>query len=462
MLTELSAAVIAAILVGLTPAGAALAATESHITVESADLVQQPASPARIPDAVSDTVAAVSNADWNATFEAWKSQHPEAECQGPDDAPTELLCHVCRVQAASGSSTEWSFYSLGNEDPSQCRLYQGRALFVSTPEDLGGLQGLATVEHALAAGFGFPAVAPNGCESNEEGCWTILELVVWEHPNLEILAYRSDGPLGTVVVVRSAPLKAARRLSEDGAWGMQSPGLHERILDLIVADLGDHAAHFQDALRAGSGTEKLLAELRALLDDARKVEGPNRYALLLAADMLAGTLSLDSTKVPTGLPKGLDFGEDPEGESRSYRHNLLQEVLRDAPEASNAHDLAFLIMLDRGFDPSDTCEAGEDQFHGVAREATAYLSKRPDSKYRADVSYLLAQAYEIWWSEGQKYDDKAREGAETARRRAVELYQQIVRAEPTSDRAHYAKLVLPWLMLRVPTDQRRFLCDYGC
>ncbi len=462
MLTNLGTAVLTAILVGLTPAAAALTATESHITIESADPAQQPASPARLPDAISDTVAAVANADWNTTFEAWKSQHPEAECQGPGDAPTELLCHVCRVRAASGSSTEWSFYTLGDEDPSQCRLYQGRALFDSTPED-GGLQGLATVEHALAARFGSPAAAPNGCESNEEGCWTILELVAWEHPNLEILAYRSFGPVRTVVVVRSAPLKAARHLpSEDGAWGMQSPGLNVPIQDLIVADLGDHAAHFQDALRTGSGTDKILAELRALLDDARKVEGPNRYALLLAADMLAGSLSFDSTEVPTDLPKGLEFGEDPESESPSYRHNILQEVLRDAPEASSAHDLAFLMMLDRGFDPSDSCEAGEDQFHRVASEAAAYLSKRPDSKYRADVSYLLAQAYEIWWSEGQKYDDKAREGAETARRRAVELYQQIVRAEPTSDRAHYAKLVLPWLMLRVPTDQRRFLCDYGC
>jgi hypothetical protein len=105
-----------------------------------------------------------------------------------------------------------------------------------------------------------------------------------------------------------------------------------------------------------------------------------------------------------------------------------------------------------------------DQYHGVVREAGAFLAKRPDSKYRADVTFLLAQAYETWWSTSQDVGeemaewDKAREGAEAARERAVELYQQIVRAEPTSDYARYANFVLPRLRLRVDTNQSRFVC----
>ena len=52
---------------------------------------------------------------------------------------------------------------------------------------------------------------------------------------------------------------------------------------------------------------------------------------------------------------------------------------RAVPEGSNAHDLAFLMMLNIGLDPSVACDAGTDQYHGVVREAGAFLSKRPDS-----------------------------------------------------------------------------------
>lgn len=457
MVTELSAAVLTSILVGLAPAAWAL--PEPGSVAKSADLAEQPPSPAHSPAAVSDAVAAVTNADWNATLEAWKSQHPDAACQGPDDARTELLCQVCRVQSGSGL-TEWSFFDLGDKNPPQCQLYQVRGLFRSTPEAMGQPE-LAGVETGLTARFGPPS-RPNICETNEEWCGTFLELLLWEQPNLEVLAYRAMGPQ-TVVLARSAPLREARRMNEDGATSMESPALRRPIVDLIAADLGDRATRFRRAALDDIPTDEILAELLALLDAARRVEGPHRYALTLAADLVAERLAVHSKEVAADFPKGLTFEPDHLGDCLAYRHDLVQSVLRDAPAASGAHDLAFLMMLGMGLDTSVACDAGEDQFHGVVREASAFLSKRPDSKYRADVTYLLAQAYESWWSaslgnSGMAEPEKAREGAEAARKRAVKLYEEIVRAEPTSDCARYAKFALPLLKLRVDTKQNRFLC----
>jgi len=438
---------------------------------------------------VSETVAAVLDADWNTTFEDWKSKRSDAECRDFHGnsfllSPEETFCHICRVASAT-AVTEWSFYVYGDEDPPHCRLYQVRRIFLRTPERSSD-PGSAELDAAISARLG-AATHVDACASGENGCNGMSEFRRWKNADLEISVYRDrlsseeafeycdslSAPPGAddlVVLGRSAALLRARR-ANDEPLGPQSD-VHSDADD-VAAELGDRAARFRQLIdtdwtpeTATRLQDDLRKELLALLDEVRQSKQPDRYMLMLAADVLAekcaGLLEHDAAD----LPPGLSFEWNQLGGDMSYRHDLAQRVLREAPEDSVAHDLALLMMLELGLDPGVGCAEGDDQYRPVVRAATAFLSKRPDSKYRKEVTFLLAQAYETWWSASQAVDDpyvdaeSAREGAEAAREHAVELYEQIVRTEPASWRAREARSALPRLKLRIDTNQRRFFCIY--
>ena len=114
-------------------------------------------------------------------------------------------------------------------------------------------------------------------------------------------------------------------------------------------------------------------------------------------------------------------------------------------------------------------------FREVIRQGEEFLAKHPKTPHRLQVLFALAQAYETWWSLSQAaackpgqmsgcdgYSDPANyiEGSGSARDRAINLYEEVLRLDPDSPEAAYVQWMLSRLKLGIDTNQRRFRCIY--
>jgi hypothetical protein len=84
------------------------------------------------------------------------------------------------------------------------------------------------------------------------------------------------------------------------------------------------------------------------------------------------------------------------------------------------------------------------------------------------VVFLVAQAYETWWSlslvpeenreEGDPSPEAYRAGAAAAREKAIGYYSEIVAANPDGVEANCSRKPLALLKANEDTRQRRFYC----
>jgi len=206
---------------------------------------------------------------------------------------------------------------------------------------------------------------------------------------------------------------------------------------------------------------------------ASEARDARRPALLLAADQLAGYFGSEDDRAPEWEARrralgayGLTWEWSQLGASWVYGRDLLWRIWKEYP-ASPWGERAAVRLLDLGWDTSVGCRRGSDQFREVIREGEAFLTRRPASPARADVAFMVAQAYETWWSLSQAspedgYASPARyqAGVATARQKAIALYNEVLSRAPASAEAAYARRVLPRLALGFATNQRRFFCVY--
>jgi hypothetical protein len=126
--------------------------------------------------------------------------------------------------------------------------------------------------------------------------------------------------------------------------------------------------------------------------------------------------------------------------------------------------------------PNSGCK-GPNCFREVIRQGDMFLRTYPESRFRKEQTYHLALAYETWWSLSQaQRGDPTAEGApslvvvsdpidrasgEAARKRAIELYQELISIAPESPEARAGQLQLPRLKLGLDTGERTFFC-FSC
>ena len=218
-----------------------------------------------------------------------------------------------------------------------------------------------------------------------------------------------------------------------------------------------------------------------LLDAAKAAPDERRPAILFAADLVAshlgcedsptrGGANSDCAGLKTNLARyDLTLKYDELGAGMYYPRDLLWRTWADYPR-SPWGERAFVLLLDRGWDTSYTCEKGADQTGEVIRQGELFLRQRPGSPNRAVVTLLVAQAYASWWSLGNQpangemsdYVDSKRfaEGAEAARMNAIAYFDEVLQLAPDSGSGKYALQVLPTLRDRQALDNYRFLCIY--
>ena len=224
------------------------------------------------------------------------------------------------------------------------------------------------------------------------------------------------------------------------------------------------------------------ATLDAALDLLRQSESAGineKGELLIAADELVERLSnllvmeasgeiaraapLTVTARRLLQPFHAKLGEPTHYGGLDYQHDLLQRAVRETA-GTEWGEIAFLRNLVLG------CPA-VDFFGAVIHEGEAYLIRHPDMKYRKDLLFSLAIAYESWWSatnapaaatltfeQFAPLRSKYVSGSREARLKATQLYEEVIRLAPKSPEAMMAARQLPRLKLGLDTGQRAYVC----
>lgn len=257
---------------------------------------------------------------------------------------------------------------------------------------------------------------------------------------------------------------------------------------VLASDLSRDLGGLYDGTAAEPATR---AALLTLLEESGSGDHWRRAAILVAADSLAvrlgtllvtrrGTESLDADSVRQQFaPYGIHYsGIGHNSGVLEYDRNLLTRAWKDFPDTPWGQR-AFL-MLQRLSCSSRQWEAevdvalpvpcpGPECFRVVIRAGEEFLRRNPEAPLRREEIFQLALAYETWWSlgqaalgdptaEGAKVD---KPGADSARLRAIALYEELIRTAPGSAEAMAAKLRLPRLRLALDTGERTFFC-FAC
>jgi hypothetical protein len=409
---------------------------------------------------------------WETPYVNWRASHPGAKCaesgaiaQGAD----QQWCYRCTE--ISGTQTyEWSFYAWDVSAP-VCRLEQLRASDAGpTPE-----ASHRSLDAALHTRYG-PSDTNNVVGEWSSGFWH--DTRHFRDAQGEVYLYRRTErgkPDAAELLARSRQLVAARgedRTLSDIEERYQSPT--GTPLDTRLAkDLGREFPALQKLLHADPAqTDPVLQQqtLKQLLVAARGTREDRMLELLMAADRLAGLPSAPQTQTPTSYDRTgniagytLRYRYSELGASWVYQHDLLEALWREHPQ-SEWGVAAFLQLQWTGWDPSGVCAKGTDQFRTVIAEGEKFLAGHPATPHRAELVLSLAEAYETWWSlsRAPSSDDyvtagQYRDGAETALRKAMQLYESLPPDEPP---AIIARRRLPRLKLGIDTVQRRFYCIY--
>ena len=331
----------------------------------------------------------------------------------------------------------------------------------------------------------------------------LLGLGAWE--------YRTrwhDAPPPSPLQVRRPIAKAVLRLdsaaptTQGGPQESPAPQRYERSSDAILgSDYAENLACFEHP--RGQVNQKLIAKLGAdysgiseilkndparndpkivrqlldrLLEAAKSAASEKKPLLLLAADAMAERLELPTMVPPNAelqrqlnalAAEGLTFTWVELDGDWFYENNLLWRLWREYPNSEEGED-AFVLLLRQGWDKGPCCKTGVDSFHTVIEQGEEFLSSRPKTAHRLEVLFLVAQAYETWWSlslvperdpeEGDPSPAAYRAGASAAREKAIAYYGEIAATAPDGVEAHCSRTPLALMKDNQDTQQRRFYC----
>ncbi len=214
--------------------------------------------------------------------------------------------------------------------------------------------------------------------------------------------------------------------------------------------------------------------LQSVLGSAKTASRERLPILLLVADFLAEKFWCDTRGTGDCRPLTeqdssckLSWKHNELAGGWFYQHNLLW-LLREKYSRHPWGEIAFVLLLDRGWDTSGMCRNGADQFREVIRQGEAFLSGHPSSPLRAEVVFLVGQAYETWWSLSQVDPKTAeyanpelyRKGAPEAREKAIQYFEEVLKTVPAGKLATLSSKVLPLLRQGSSFEQGRFFCVY--
>jgi hypothetical protein len=162
---------------------------------------------------------------------------------------------------------------------------------------------------------------------------------------------------------------------------------------------------------------------------------------------------------------GARFTYEPGSERYFYELNWLQKAYELDPKGQ-AGDLAFVALMKKGFDTSQTCANGSEQFREVIRWGTEFLREHHTSDVEAQVHFTMGDAYRdiVALAEGPQGDNyvdtnKYKTEAPAARTKATAEYRAGLALDDKSDASLVAKEQLRSLEAGEAPHYARFYCE---
>lgn len=284
----------------------------------------------------------------------------------------------------------------------------------------------------------------------------------------------------TIAIIISTPLAAHPGIPIEPPDPLRD--FQAQVIKELGAELRDSFPNFPTlvARKTPKVPHEMDPVMRSAVDQLLKLERsapPTRKpALLLATDMLAGKLfCAESSQDPSEECKklhdemaaqNLTWDWDVLGGEWGYRHDLLWRLWREYG-STGWGEKAFVLLMDSGWNPSGTCQSGNDEFRVVIREGEKFLAAKPSSANRPEIKFLVAEAYATWWavSEPSLGDDYIqpeiyKAGSAQARRKAIIYFQQLVDGNTNKLMVEAARQHLQNITKGDPTSEVRFYCVY--
>jgi len=421
----------------------------------------------------------------------WRELVPSArwrDRRGPREYPPDsvlpqphgLWCSMA-TDTAGGQRRDAVFYGLRTERPYDCRLEHVRYVFEqpSGSEELydalaSALRKAFDNEFADVDPARLPALAigPEMTDGKDVPPRSWVDIRFWMSETRHIVLARAGSTVQ--VMSQSYMLGAALQsdehlLPETGRYGV----------DLLTWELVN-ALRSTDPetadliLNNESGIDQDVVERAALrvLQARQRAENEDQRAMLsLAAMRVVGGLRYQGESWQRDRPGlkpivayGVRMKASPFDSDVWYGHVDFADDVRRRRPGTRWGQLAFLDKLSGGW----TDFPDGNQYHRVIREGTTWLKQYPNSPLAVTVMSHVARAYETWWSLSLAPEDEElvtasehKEGAEEARRQAIQWYERIMREAPTSAEARHARRVIVQLTVGVDTGERGFYAVYA-
>ena len=322
--------------------------------------------------------------------------------------------------------------------------------------------------------------------------WRVGDVTVFLHCNRNYVAPAGIREGVQVIAIHREVLEERQRnLEVQEAIRTSSTLSHPVAQDELEKELG------QRYLRSSKHPETESGRVRAELDtqtallrllrDTSEGGRDRRAAILVAADDLA--VRLGSLLVTRSVTNGRETLAEAPGAGAirlqlasydvryagighysgdlEYDRSLLRRAWTQFPDTAWGQR-AFLWLQYGCSVPGFDC-SGPNCFLTVIKQGENFLRDYPDTPFRTAQIYHLALANETWWSLSQAVpNDPTARGAhvdkhsgDRARKRAIELYEELLRTAPRTPEARSGQLSLPRLKLGLSTGERTFFC-FSC
>jgi hypothetical protein len=440
--------------------------------------------------------------EWRAEYLAWRKKHVAAGCRefhgdGSSLFIADLWSYRCFSVSGSARVNRF-FYILDSTNPPENRLDQFLGEIWESPDvPISTVQRIhSQIESLLMRQYGQPEApdtAPPGVVAWGSGDWHLVR--VWHLPDSDVYLYIRETPgqrTAVGLLARDRALEVASREEGRELLLAQQPStvvedqIDSRLSAALAKDFPTASELLGDS-DTQSSSEAVYDAAAEMAHVAVSATPDLRPMLLLAADRLVSRWRLpERQKLPSGTEgrmkqlgaiAGAHFVWNSLGDSWTYQHDLLWSAWRAAPASEWGQD-AFFLLLANGWDTSGVCHDGTDQFHTVIEQGQKFLASNPSSPLRLPVTYLLAEAYETWWSlsewsscspvidlgpnpcRASPASAPYQSGAEAALQQAIADYEALIAADPSIYGTPALRGRLARLKLGVDTNQRQFYCLY--
>lgn len=320
------------------------------------------------------------------------------------------------------------------------------------------------------------AIALSGCKTRQQESGAVPKTQPDAMPPAQAKLSPTQEPSSAAAMpsnVSETEARALRRYDQN-AWFIQegvrvaqrNETLNTAISALVAAARPDwdHANPSHAQVRGA----EISARLRPWVESAPTLEPAKQAAALVVADRVvvmeeedgnlepgeSERLSAES-KPSENLPKseaqiqlekiGARFSYDPTTQRNLYTLNWLQRA-NEIGQNGRAGDLAFLLLMSRGFDTSQNCKNGNELFRQVLRRGAEYLQQHRSADVEARIHFMMGDAYRdiVALAAGQFGDTYAdptvyKPEAANARTKAVAEYRAGLALDDKSEISSIAK-----------------------